>query len=157
MLCPEACNKTKWRDHCKNKVICYIIFPCSCPADLILWSYLWGVCWGGFMQTHKSSGKKISGPEVFNLLNIQDTTEESKERWGSCFYTMLFCTFVCLLYRCSVLRGLQQPTLSQNWLLYPQACTAHGDLQREKKCKYLNSQFKSPRKSNWTIYFGKEQ
>ncbi len=82
-----------------------IIFPCLCPADLILWSYLWGVCWGGFIQTHKSSGKKISGPEVFNLLNIQDTTEESKERWGSCFYTMLFCTFVCLLYRCSVLWG----------------------------------------------------
>jgi hypothetical protein len=55
------------------------------------------------MQSHKNSGKKILGPEVFNLLNIQDTAEESKEWWGSCFYTLLLCIFVCLLYTCSVL------------------------------------------------------
>lgn len=111
----------------------YYLFPCLCPADLILWSYLWGVCWGGFMQSHKNSGKKILGPEVFNLLNIQDTAEESKEWWGSCFYTLLLCIFVCLLYTCSVLWGLQQPTLSHKTDCCPQACMAHGDLQRVRK------------------------
>ncbi len=157
MLCRQACNKTKWRHHCKNKVLCYIIFPCSCPA---VWFY--GLICGGFAGVDHVKSQEL-WQEDFRAWGVQPAKHPGHKQKNAKSCGVAVFIQCCSVHLCACCIDAQCCKVYSNQHSHKTDCcilrlAQPMEICRErKKCKYLNSQFKSPRKSNWTIYFGKEQ